>query len=267
MSVKTDELIQVIDTYAPRELEQDWDNSGWQINLGKRNVNKILVALEITDSVIDEALANDVDFVLTHHPLIFGTLSVVDNNVATGKYIVRLIESGKSVYSTHTSFDAAFGGINDDLAERIGLNKVRKLHTHKPNGEQEDVMGRLGEYESEKTLEEVCQIVKEALTIERKLLVVGDPDTKIKRVAVCGGAGADAISGLVNRHCDLFVTGDVKHHEAQMAREGGLSLINAGHYATEKFFSENMGDKLRSQLGDKVEIIESNIDVEPFELL
>lgn len=267
MSVKTDELIQIINTYAPRDLEEEWDNSGWQVNLCQKEVKKIFICLEITGNVLNEAIENKVDFILTHHPLIFGNLDVIDCNSATGNQIIKLIKSGLSVYSTHTSFDSAFGGINDDLAERVGLHKVRKLHMHKPNGEPEEIMGRMGEYEVEKKLESVCQIVKEALKIDRKLLVVGDADTKIKRVAVCGGSGGDAIPGLINKHCDLFITGEVKHHEAQMAREGNLCVINAGHYATEKYFAENMGEKLRSQIGDKVDIIESVIDVEAFELL
>lgn len=267
MVVGMDELIGVIDTYAPRELEEEWDNSGWQINLRQNDVKKILVALEITDKIIDEAIGLEVDFILTHHPLIFGALNVIDNKSVTGNYIIRLVKSNISVYSTHTNFDATLGGINDDLAQRIGLNKISQLQAYKPNGEQADVMGRLGEYETEKTLGQICEIIKDALQIKRKLPIVGDPNAKIKKVALCGGAGADAIGGLLDGQCDLFVTGDVKYHEAQLAKEGGLNLINAGHYATEKFFAENMTKKLRSQLGHKIEIIQSNIDVEPFELL
>lgn len=266
MAVSTDELIQIINTHAPRDLEEDWDNSGWQINLAEDEVSKILVTLEITDAVIDEAESIGADFILSHHPLIFGEIDVVDCNKATGNYIARLIKNNQSVYSTHTSFDSAFGGINDDLAERVGLQKIRKLHMHKPNGEPIEIIGRMGEYESEKTLDEVCNIVKDALKIDMKLIVVGDPESKIKRVAVCGGAGGDAISGLIN-HCDLFITGEVRHHEGQMAKEGNLCVINAGHFATEKYFAENMGDKLKSELGDRVEIIESSVSVEAFHLI
>lgn len=266
MSITTEELIQTINTYAPRDLEAEWDNSGWQINLGNTEVEKVLLTLDITNQVIDEAIDAKADFILTHHPLIFGTIDVVDCNNATGNYLTKLIKAGISVYSTHTSFDSAFGGINDDLAERVGLTRVRKLHTHKYSGEQEELIGRLGEYESEKTLDEICDIVKDALEIEQKLLVVGDPETKIKKVAVCGGAGADSIPKIIN-HCDLLITGDVKYHEGQMASESGLCVINAGHYATEKFFAENMGEKLKSRIGDKTEIIESTIDVDAFKLL
>lgn len=267
MPVSTDELIQVINSYAPRDLEEDWDNSGWQINLASDEVKRILVSLEITDAVIDEAENIGADFILTHHPLIFGNLDVVDCNSATGNYIARLIKNNQSVYSTHTSFDSAFGGINDDLAERVGLQKIRKLHMHKPNGDPIEIMGRMGDYESEKTLAEVCDIVKNALKMEMKLIVVGDPKAKIRKVAVCGGAGGDAISGLINNHCDLFITGEVRHHEAQMAKEGNLCVINAGHFSTERFFAENMGEKLKSHFINRVEIIESSVCVEAFHLI
>ena len=266
MSVKVEEFIQVINNFAPRSLEEEWDFSGWQINLGNKDVKRVLVALEITNAIIDEAIKKKADFILTHHPLIFGEIDMVDNNNVTGNYIIRLIKAGISVYSAHTDFDSAFGGMNDDLADRIGLFKVRRLHTHKYNGEQEIIMGRLGEYESEKTLEEVCEIVKESLDIDRKLLVVGDSAAKIRKVAVCSGAGADLIPQLIN-HCDLLITGDVRYHAGQMASESGLCVIEAGHYATEKFFAENMGDKIKSQIGDRIDIIESKINVEAFRLL
>lgn len=266
MAVATEELIQIINSYAPRDLEEEWDNSGWQINLASEEVSKMLLTLEITDAVIDEAEKIGADFILSHHPLIFGNIDVVDCNSATGNYIARLIKNNQSVYSTHTSFDSAFGGINDDLAERVGLQKIRKLHMHKPNGDPIEIIGRMGEYESEKTLLEVCEIVKDALELNMKLIVTGNPDAKVKKIAVCGGAGGDAISGLIN-HCDLFITGEVSHHEAQMAKEGNLCVINAGHFSTEKYFAENMGEKLKSQLDDRLEIIESSVNVEAFSLL
>jgi dinuclear metal center YbgI/SA1388 family protein len=264
--MKTEEFIHAVNIFAPRNLEEEWDNGGWQINLGNEEVNRVLISLEITNKVIDEAISEKVDFILTHHPLIFNSIRVVDRGHYAGNYIIRLIKAGISVYSCHTSFDSAFGGINDDLAERIGLYKVRRLHTHKPSGEIEDIIGRLGEYDSHKTLDEICAILKESLNIDKKLFVIGEPDTKIKKVAVCGGSGGDLITDVID-HCDLLITGDVKYHQGQIASEGGLCVIDAGHYDTEKFFSENMSEKLKDQVDDKLELIESEINVAAFKLV
>jgi putative NIF3 family GTP cyclohydrolase 1 type 2 len=106
-----------IQLLAPRELEEEWDNSGMQINMGNNEVSRVLVALEITKSLIAEAMMKGVDFIITHHPLLFNKIDQVDNNDIIGNYIIDLVKADISVYSAHTTFDEAFGGNNEYLAD------------------------------------------------------------------------------------------------------------------------------------------------------
>ena len=123
MSININDLLMELRTIAPRELEEDWDNGGYQINMGNKVVNRVLVALEITSGVIREAVDVGADFIVTHHPLFFTKLDVIDGNTVTGSYAINLIKNGITVYTAHTSFDSVFGGNNDYLADLLDLQK------------------------------------------------------------------------------------------------------------------------------------------------
>ncbi|HHX13580.1 MAG TPA: Nif3-like dinuclear metal center hexameric protein, partial [Clostridiales bacterium] len=151
MAIDSKELLNHLRFIAPRELEEDWDNGGFQINLRRPAVNKILVCLEITHKVIDEAVNAGVDFIVTHHPLLFHKLDVIDKRTMTGAYVIKLIREGISVYAAHTAFDSVFGGNNDYLAELLGLEKIRKLKYWTPFGDQ-DKIGRIGSWSEPLTL-------------------------------------------------------------------------------------------------------------------
>ncbi len=264
MAISFTDLLAELRTIAPRELEEEWDNGGLQINMGNDSVNKILVCLEITGDVIDEAVKLGVDYIVTHHPLLFHKLDVVDASTVTGNYVVKLIRHGITVYSAHTSFDYVFGGNNDYLADMMDLQKVRKLKIWTPFGDKE-LAGRVGTLLNPITLKEVGEKLEDILKLKLKVKMVGDPNRVIKTVGLCTGAGGDSIEAAIRNGCDLFITGDVRHHEAQMAKEMGLCLIDAGHYGTESIFAENFANKLRKATEGNVEIIESNIVVNPFD--
>lgn len=263
MSISYEELISEIETIAPRNLEESWDNCGMQINMGNKTVNRILISLEITKEIIEEAKSLNIDFIITHHPLLFHNVKIIDNNTVTGNYIVDLIKLGVSVYSAHTTFDSAFGGNNEYLAELLGLNRIR--HFKAGHGFSEDeVIGRLGDFKEAVPLEKVVKKVQDKLKIQGGVRVIGDIKKVIKKVGICTGAGSDIIEDAINHSCDLFITGDVKHHDALLAKESGLCVIDAGHYWTEKIFTNNFADQLKKALGEKVEIIESKVNTNPF---
>ncbi|MGI6752347.1 MAG: Nif3-like dinuclear metal center hexameric protein [Anaerovoracaceae bacterium] len=264
MAIKFDEFLAALRTIAPRELEEDWDNGGMQIEMSGGEVRKVLVALEITNGVIDEAIKLGVDYIVSHHPLIFNKIDVIDADTVTGNYIIRLIKNGISVYSAHTSFDKVFGGNNDYLADLLGLQRVRRLKVSTALGDEE-MVGRLGVFDPPRSLREIAELVEDALELNA-VKVVGDPDTKIEEVGICTGSGGHSIEGVLRNNCDLYITGDLKYHDAQAAKEMGLCIIDAGHYGTEKTFAENFGEKLKKAMGDKIEVFKSNINVDPFAL-
>lgn len=267
MSMKMSELIAEIEIIAPRELEEEWDNCGMQINMGNQEVNRILIALEITKSVIAEAMMKEIDFIITHHPLLFHKIDVVDYNTITGNYVIDLIKAGISVYSAHTTFDEAFGGNNEYLADLLGLSRIRRIknkRTAMKGDSREYVIGRMGEFTEPITMEAACRLVENSLNIKGELKTVGDSNKIIRTVGLCTGAGGDEMGAAIKNGCDLFITGDVRHHEAQIAIEKGICIIDAGHYGTEKIFAENFADKLKKNVGSKIQIVESEINTNPF---
>jgi dinuclear metal center YbgI/SA1388 family protein len=264
MAIKIDELLDQLRIIAPRELEEEWDNGGFQINMRNKLVKRILITLEITNAVIEEAASKKIDFIITHHPLLMDKIDVVDSGTLTGNYIVKLIGHGISVYSAHTSFDSVFGGNNDCLADLLDLQMVRRLKVWTPLGDRE-LIGRVGSFRKTITLGEAASLVEKVLDLSEPPKVVGRQDALISSAAVCTGAGGGAIDAVLQNGCDLFVTGDVKHDQAQKAREMGLNIIDAGHYGTEHIFVKNFANKLNKVVGDQVEIFEATSVVNPFD--
>ncbi len=252
-------LIEIIESISPSDMAESWDNCGWQVKCTGETVKTVLVALEVTHQVIDEAVAEGAELILTHHPMLFSGIKKVDEGDVAGGYLFRLIQNGISVYSCHTSFDRASGGNNDYLGELLGLENIRPFDAD--NG-----FCRKGETPFEITLAELTHRAADAFSIdESHFRSVGDPSTSIATVGWCTGAGSEFIRDAFDEGCDLYITGDVKYHEAQNAREMGICVLDAGHYGTEKIFTENMAEQLRRKCFDEdLDVLESSRDLNPF---
>lgn len=268
-------IADVIESIAPIQLQEPWDNSGIIIGFRDETVKKILTCLELNEAVVKEAEDCGADMIITHHPLIFGSIKSLCTCNYKDRLIMRLIKNGMSVYSCHTPFDKVKGGNNDIIAEKIDLISIKNL-----NGEDVEAaskmaakadeadIGRIGKFKTPINLKDVINIVTDNLNLSmRQLRVTGDLNKEITKVGICTGAGADLIGMAVKQGCQLFITGDVKYHEAQTAVEEGICIIDAGHYGTEKFFGEEMKNKLQKKLGNNVEIIVSSVDLDPFEII
>jgi len=254
--MQKEELIRKIEDFAPLDLAEEWDNSGVQIDMGYPKADKVLVALEVTDAVIDEAMNCDADWIVTHHPLIFTSTSSIDYRDNTGRYIERLIRAGISVYSSHTPFDKTKGGNNDYLGKLLGFDGAAGFDSD--NGYL-----RKADLPEEKYFGDIIKDAAEALEMNLRLFrAVGDPETKVSRVGWCTGSGAEFIQDAADEGCQMYITGDVKYHDAQLAKGLGICVLDAGHYGTEKCFVKNMASVLRE--GEDAEIIESEIDINPF---
>jgi dinuclear metal center YbgI/SA1388 family protein len=268
MPIDKAKLIQHIERIAPPERALDWDNTGVQINVGDAEIKRVLVTLDITAESIREARVLNADFILAHHPLLFRKIHRIDCGSVVGSQIIDLIRAGISVYAAHTSFDLVYGGNNDYLCEVLELQKIRRVLPENGtagNGAKDDeVIGKIGNLKREMRLAEVCDLLRERLRIERRLPVVGDPDARILKVGLCAGGGGEQIEIFAENGCSLYITGDVRHHEAVLAAEKGICLIDAGHFDTEWIFVRNFAEKLRTAAGDIVEIYESKNDKGPF---
>ena len=249
MSMTKEELIRCIEAIAPKELMEDWDNTGIQLDVGHREINRVLVCLDICSETIEEAIQEDCEFIVSHHPMIFAPIRSVSREDAVGRYLIKLIRNNISVYAAHTSFDSGAGGNNDYLAELLGLAEIR-------TPEQTPVM-RTGILLRPVTLKQFCELADRKITEGKGLRYAGDDDRMIRTVGICTGAGADLLEGAAKLGCDVLVTGDVKYHDAQRAEQLGIALIDAGHYGTEIYFNKNMAEKLQAAAGDRVRVIPS----------
>lgn len=253
-------VVDVLEKLVPPDIQEEWDNSGIQIGFQDKPVNKILTCLEIDKRVVDEAKTADVDMIISHHPLIFSGIKSFQDTDYKDSMIMDIISSGISVYSCHTPFDKVKGGNNDVIMKKLGLCSIDSL-----NG---DDIGRTGEFKTPITFKKAIEMVATELEMSiRQLKAVGEPETMITKVGCCTGAGADLINMACEDGCQMFITGDVKYHEAQDAMQAGICVLDAGHYGTEKFFREEMKKLLDKKLDGKVEIIASEISLDPFEIL
>jgi dinuclear metal center YbgI/SA1388 family protein len=262
MAISKDRLIKCIEKIAPPDLSEDWDNTGIQIDMDHAEIKRVLIALDVTSAVVDEAVRINADFILAHHPLLFHKVNTLDSDDATGRLVIALIRAGITVYSAHLSFDAVYGGNNDYLASLLGLHRVRRMRVGEGVPE-EKAIARTGYLSASKSLAEVCGMVKDKLGINHPIPVAGDPGTPIDKIGLCTGGGGDMINDAVADGCSLFITGDIRHHEAILAVERGICLIDAGHYYTERIFVENFAEKLKVSTAGIVEIIESRAMAPP----
>lgn len=258
--MRIDNLINIIEAWAPLSLQEPWDNTGFQIKISDKDVSKVLVAMEITDSVADEAVALGADVVVTHHPMIFSPINKIDYNDITGNYIIKLIQNEISVYSTHTSFDKCQGGNNDFLAKLLHLDNIGIMKG------DESGFCRSGLIDVDCTIGEYIEQISEWLKIDKTFMnFTGNINQHLKKVGLCTGSGAEFIQCAIKDDCDLFITGDLKYHSAQTAKEMGINVLDIGHYGSEKIFADNMSDYLSKNTD--IEIIKSRVNINPFSLI
>lgn len=262
--MKLENMIGLLEEIAPLDTQENWDNSGIQLTSGPMEIRKVLVTLEITDAVIEEAADENADMIITHHPLLFSGIKAVDFRSVIGSYVVKLLNMGISVYSCHTPFDKVKGGNNDFLADLIGLQDVDGFHTD----EGIDMIGRVGTLPKPMTLKALRKLLAKKLDMElSQVRAAGKGDMSISKVGICTGAGADLMELAVKNGCQLLITGDVKYHEAQDAKARGMAVIDAGHYGTEKSFAGNFAKMLEEKSAGQIEIVESSVDIDPFKMV
>jgi dinuclear metal center YbgI/SA1388 family protein len=223
------EIRQVIDFLKekfPLDLQEDWDNSGLQIGNIDRNVENVLISLDLEDEAIDMAIEKNCKLIINHHPFFFSDLKSIDLSDPKGKKIEKLIKNDIAVFAMHTNLDAAKGGVNDNLCDILSIKDRKVLEIS-----DQSQMARYGNIDPIKA-KDFAKIVKKELDAEAVILY-GDEEKEIKKVAVCGGAGSDFLEDAVRRSCDLMITGDIKYHQALDYMEKGLIILDPGHFASE----------------------------------
>ncbi len=367
MAVRCSEIIKALEKLAPVRLAEKWDNVGLLLGDPSWEVSRVLLALDVDHEVVREAAEKGVHLIVSHHPLVIEPLDRIRFDTPVGRVLRELISKNIMVYTAHTNLDLAQGGVNDALAQEIGLAEIDILefketkHFYKivvfvPTGYEEKIrealalagaghignyshcafycsgtgsfkplkgadpfigeedklqevseirletivpgdkltevvramcqahpyeevaydiyplenkitsygLGRLGRLEPRASLEDFKDIVRKALNV-REIKMAGKEKALISRVAVCGGAGGGLIKSAAYRGADVFVTGDVKYHEAQEARALGLMVLDAGHDYTERPVLKVLKRYLEQEFCvEDIHVLISGIETDPW---
>jgi dinuclear metal center YbgI/SA1388 family protein len=233
-----------LERFAPLRLAAEWDNVGLLVGDSARPVERVMTCLTLTPETVAEAARERVDLVVAHHPLPFRPLKRLTSDSFEGRLLLELITARAAVYSPHTAFDSAGRGINQRLAEGLGLMSIEPLVA---DGVDPDVgTGRWGLLTGAVALSELALRVGQFLAVET-VQVVGDLKRAVKSVAVgCGSAG-ELLPAARKLHCDAFVTGEARFHLCLDAQAGETALVLGGHFATERFAVEQLAEILAGE--------------------
>ncbi len=257
------DVLTFLEEIAPGYMKMDWDNVGLLCGRKNKEVRRVLVALDPFEGVCQEAAQWGADLILTHHPLIFEAPRAITDDTSVGRSILFLARHDIAAVNAHTNLDCAPGGVNDVLAETLGLAGIQVLN---PSGTDEQGrpwgLLRTGTVE-EMTMEQFLPRVKDALGCPGlRYVSSGKP---VHRVAVGGGACAGGVREVFDAGCDTFVTADVKYNQFWDARDLGLNLIDAGHFWTENPVCRVLKTKLQEKFPElQVKIAENHTDCAKF---
>lgn len=238
------DILTYLETLAPASMKMDWDNVGLLCGSSSQSVHKILVALDPFEHVCREAAEIGADLIVTHHPLIFQPCKAVTDETSLGRSILFLVSHGICAVNAHTNLDCAPGGVNDILAQKLGLENIQVIA---PSGtdEQGQPWGLLRQGTVlEQPLAQFLTQVKQQLDCPGLRYV--DGSKPVHKVAVGGGSCASELTDAAAAGCDTFVTADVKYNQFWDARELGINLIDAGHFYTENPVCPAIAEKLQS---------------------
>lgn len=251
------ELLKILNKIAPLELADDWDNCGMQLDFGKTEIDKVFVAMELSGSVVEAAKQCGADMIITHHPIFLKSFAPVKLTAANVNHrnVFELIRSGIEVYSSHTCFDIAQGGNNDYLCGMLGIKDVEVI----------DYGLRVGRPAKPTTLAEFENQVFEVLGKPAGFVASGDPDKKINKIALCTGGADDFWETALASGVDVYLTGEMEHHKAILARQTDMAFIAAGHAGTEWIFVPNMAEQLKSLCKGQLEVISSTDHQVPYD--
>ncbi|WP_097026139.1 Nif3-like dinuclear metal center hexameric protein [Clostridium peptidivorans] len=266
MSLKIQDIANIIEEFAPIKLKEDFDNVGLMVGDAQKEVTSILIALDCTLDVIQEANDRGCNLIISHHPLLFKKPSSITTETLLGKKIINLIKNDISLYSSHTNLDATKDGINDIIMSLLDFKNYEVISPNKNSIDNFTGLGRIATLSTAITLDELCDRVKDSLDII-SLKYIGDEKKLIKKVAVINGSGNDFLMKAKNLGAECIITGDSTYHYASDLAEDGICLIDAGHFHTEWPGMQIVGKWLQNRIklmGHNIEIILSTKTVCPY---
>ncbi len=259
MIARVADIITVLESYAPLCLAESWDNPGLQVGRRDWPVKRIRVALDPGFDVVIQAVEQRVDMLVTHHPLIFKPLKTIDFSTPVGRVIDKAGQYKMAIYASHTNFDSAVGGMNDALANRLGVSDLRVLS---PDEKDKKIncdadlhmltgsgagLGRIGRIQTPTVLEVLGRKIKKTLG-GSTVRIAGNPQLMVETVAICTGSGSGLMDLFLNSGADAFISGDLRYHDAKNTLDAGKGLIDIGHFASEHIVVDDLTKRLQQDL-------------------
>ncbi|MCU0573855.1 MAG: Nif3-like dinuclear metal center hexameric protein [Syntrophobacteraceae bacterium] len=269
--VRVKHVLNWLDDHAPFRLAAGWDRCGLQVGDPMSAVERVLVALDPTLETIREAEQRDCQCLVTHHPLFLKPLDAVRVDRFPGGLIARALRGGISLVVAHTNLDVARAGTNAVLAEMLSLGSLQPLEVD-PALRHEELysgLGRIGLLPRTVPLSDFAEEVRR-LAKGIRIRVVGEPFRPVQRVALCTGSGGSLLDLVIREGVDVYVTGDIKYHEAQRALEEGVALVDMGHFASERIVVDPLAEYLRSRASlehFELEVFTASREEDPFWIL
>ena len=261
---KVADISKEIEKFAPKFLKEDFDNVGLMVGDEEKVVKRVLLALDCTKKVIEEAVELNVDLIITHHPLLFKKPKSITKGDLIGDKVISLIKEDIALYSCHTNLDSAKNGINETIVEMLGFNSEKIIEPNKNENYKECGLGRIIKLEKESKLSEIVELVKSKLNIENMRIVKGTD--RIKKIAIINGSGQDFFYGAKSLGADCIITGDTTYHFASDFKEMGISIIDPGHFSTEYIVFLKTLEFLKDKFKD-VEFINSKKCNDPYDFV
>ena len=264
------DIRRVIHEAYPPELAESWDAVGLVCGDPHAEVSTVAFALDCTQEVADKAVELGAQMLIVHHPLLMRGVTSVAADTPKGKVIHTLIRNGVALLSAHTNADKARPGVNDKLAELVGIKPGRPIVPVEPYDNLDEALGlgRIGELPEAITLREFTQRVAEALPkTEWGVRAAGDPERMVKRVAVSSGSGDSFLDKAAALGVDVYVTSDLRHHPvdehlraAHLMEPEGPAVVDTAHWASEFPWTAQARDIVESVVRVKTEIIDIRTD-------
>lgn len=260
--VKLTELMDFLDLTAPPHLAEDYDNVGLLIGDKEKEIDRVLITLDVDETVAADACEQQADLVLSHHPLIFKPLSRLTEEDAAVRAILPLVRNEIALFAMHTNFDSVKFGLGD-----LFLDKIAETNNRVPlEGDGENGIGRIADVADKLSFGELLNRIKTEFHI-RSLRYIGSENRPIRKIAAVNGGGAVYVYAAKRMGADCFVSGDIKYHQARFAYENDLALVEIPHYSAEIVFCDYVKQILEKQFGSRIEVLTTDKNIDIWKLL
>lgn len=240
--MKVADICRIIEDFASLDKQESYDNSGLQVGDPQMDVKGVLICLDMSEEVIDEAISLGCNMVVSHHPLLFRGLKQITGRTSVERSVIKALQQHVALYSGHTNVDSVCRGVSAKMCEKLGL---RSLGFLSPKTEDAG-LGMIGEFETPISEDDFLALVKKTFSCG-SLRHSHKTGKSIKKVALCGGSGAEFLSEAMAAGADAYLTADLKYHDFSRP-EGALLLVDAGHFETEQYTKEIFYDLLSKNI-------------------